>query len=278
MLRKAAAVERPDQALLPHPGDVLAAREDHVVAGAAPDLRQHRLEVVEVRLEDVDPVAVGEGLLQRRVHVLRPVVDMEIPVDLGHDDLGGRRLVDRPLHRAAGETAEAIGRQAEPRAGAQELTAVPPVIAHAALAFEPDAGRQVGAQQLLRTADAGRQHSLPRDGGVVDRHLDRQPVDHRGQRQRCALGIRSLELAIGDALFDHAGEQGPPLALDAALRVAGLLIVEGAGPELEPEGPVGVLRADLEQLAELGRGALERLEPPSDELVEAAARPRSGRR
>ena len=65
-------------------------------------------------------------------------------------------------------------------------------------------------------------------------------------------------------------KQGAPAALDLPLRFPHRLVVQRPRPELEPERPVGVLGADLEELAKLGGGAVEALEPLGDELVEQA--------
>ena len=61
--------------------------EDHVVAVARAQLRQHRRHRVEVRLPDLDVVLLLELLDQLRVQVLGPVEVHEVAVDLRLHDL-----------------------------------------------------------------------------------------------------------------------------------------------------------------------------------------------
>ena len=113
------AVEVGEQALLVEPGRVLGGRPDHVVLAAGPELGHHRLEVVEVDLVDLDAVLLAEALLQRRVHVLGPVVDQQVAVDLRLDRDAALGAVDRALDPAAGERAEPVERRARPPAPAR---------------------------------------------------------------------------------------------------------------------------------------------------------------
>ncbi len=113
-----AAVEVGEQALLVEPRDVLGRGPDQVVLRARAELDDHRLEVVVVDLGDLDAVLVLEALLQLRVHVLGPVVDQQVAVDLRLDDPPGGRAVDGPLDGAA---REAVAGEGEPGAGLEEL-------------------------------------------------------------------------------------------------------------------------------------------------------------
>ena len=114
------AVEAGQQALLGEARDVLGGGPDQVVLGAGAELHDHRLEVVEVDLADRDAVLLREPLLERRVHVLRPVVDQEVAVDLGRDDRPRRRAVDLARDGAA---REAVERQAGAGAGFEQIAA-----------------------------------------------------------------------------------------------------------------------------------------------------------
>ena len=94
-------------------------RPDHVVAGAAPELDHHRLEVVEVDLVDLDAVLLAELLLQRRVHVLGPVVDQQVAVDLGLIDAARAARVDRARRPCSPRARSRRARGPLPRRGAR---------------------------------------------------------------------------------------------------------------------------------------------------------------
>ena len=195
---EAVAVEAVQQALLVEPVGVLGRRPDHVVAAAGPELGDHRLEVVEVDLVDLDPVLLAEPLLDVRVHVLGPVEDQEVAVDLGLDRRGALGLVDRALDGAAGQRAEPVEAERAAGAGAEQLAAVQPRVeaGHAltASASRPGAGsRRRAASACSTTIDS---IAAGVSAGSRERHLDAEAVHQRARSTAPpSRGRRRVELA-----------------------------------------------------------------------------------
>ena len=86
---------------------------------------------------------------------------------------------------------------------------------------------------------------------VPERHLDREPVDHRRDPPRGVGGsIGAGELARALAFRHHRGDPLAPCVVEALPLRRTRLVVERAGPELDPEADVAVQGARLDQVPE----------------------------
>ena len=178
-------------------GDVLGAGPDQVVLRARAELDHHRLEVVEVDLVDLDPVLLREPLLEVGVHVLGPVVDQQVAVDLRLDDPALGRAVDRALDRAARRA------RSRPAPGRRR-----PAAARAARepgSCDRDPRRRSAGRRRATLGDLDRCSASPPGDG---RREPTEPASRRElERRALGLGRRSpRRLALGD----DRGDLGPP--------------------------------------------------------------------
>jgi hypothetical protein len=127
--------------------------------------------------------------------------------------------------------------------------------------------RQLAVEQQLGGVDEGAQHVPGVDLVVVERRLDREPVDDRRQGERDVGGRQVGELARLPAVADHALDQRPELVLDPLTQVGKRRITTGERPQLDPRLDVVVRRQLLEDHPQPAR-----VRVPDD--LEARAGPR----
>jgi spermidine/putrescine transport system ATP-binding protein len=111
-----------------------------------------------------------------------------------------------------------------------------------------------------REGHRDRERPVRVDDRVLQRHLDRQPVDQRREGDRERVGVDIADLAAGLAVAHDLGDRvAPPLVqLDPVLGDLG--VPERLGPQVEPQPPGA---GDLPLALRDAGGAHEQLQPLS---------------
>ena len=91
-------------------------------------------------------------------------------------------------------------------------------------------GAQVGAQQPVGGLDADLAHEPAADRRVAEGHLDREPVDQRGERQRGLVAVGGREYRRAGARRGRSARSARASVVELLARAAQPVVVPGTRP------------------------------------------------